>query len=64
MLKLLLSLKCNCCYADENGKKTTLHDTSGQTALYWIVTKVPDLVCIKINKIIYTQRVSVAFNRP
>jgi|688.fasta_scaffold468046_3 hypothetical protein len=48
MVKLLLDHKCNLSFS--NTKKTeTLNDNKGQTALYWIVLKMPDLVNISIN---------------
>jgi hypothetical protein len=49
MVKLLLKLKCNSVYRDPFTKKyssggTTLHDTNGQTSLFWIIKNVPECV--------------------
>lgn len=44
MVKLLINLKCSISFTNEN-KNETLNDVNGQTALYWIVTKMPDIVC-------------------
>jgi ankyrin repeat protein len=44
MVKLLLKLKCNSVYRDPLTKKTTLHDTNGQTSLFWIIKNVPECV--------------------
>ena len=50
MVKLLLNLNCRCSFTDPKTKKYTLNDANGQTALYWIVTKMPDIVSSKILK--------------
>ena len=43
MVKVLLDHKCNLTFS--NTKKTeTLNNYKGQTALYWIVLKMPDIV--------------------
>ena len=42
MVKLLMSLKCYVSYTDES-RKETLNSAEGQTALYWIITKMPDV---------------------
>jgi hypothetical protein len=42
MVMLLMSLKCNVCFTDKT-KTETLNNIKGQTALYWIVTKMPDV---------------------
>jgi hypothetical protein len=40
-------MRLNCCisYTDEK-KTTTLNNINGQTPLYWIITKMPELVCL------------------
>ena len=43
MVKVLMDQKCNISFS--NSKKTeTLNNIKGQTALYWIVLKMPDIV--------------------
>jgi hypothetical protein len=50
MVKTLMNLKCNCVFADKTKKYssggTTLHDSNGQTALYFIVKNMPEIVII------------------
>jgi hypothetical protein len=43
MVKLLMELNCCVSFSDKT-KKETLNNNKGQTALYWIVTKMPDTV--------------------
>ena len=45
MVKMLMNLKCNCVFVDKT-KKRTLHDSNGQTALYFIVKNMPEIVII------------------
>lgn len=47
MVKLLMRLKCNVAFTDKT-KRETLNNNSGQSALYWIVTKMPDIVRISV----------------
>ena len=39
-----MSLKCNVGFIDSKTKKDVLCNDKGQTAMYWIVTKMPDIV--------------------
>jgi hypothetical protein len=43
MATLLLSLKCKVSYDNEN---KVLCNKMGQTALYWMVSKMPDIVVL------------------
>jgi hypothetical protein len=45
MVKLLMDLKC-CISFTDGKKKETLNNVKGQTALYWIVSKMPDIVTL------------------
>lgn len=45
MVKLLIELKCCISFTDDS-KRETLNSNNGQTALYWIVTKMPDIVSL------------------
>ena len=49
MVKLLLNLKCNSVFRDPLTKKITLHDIHGQTALFWIITNIPESVNFKFS---------------
>jgi hypothetical protein len=44
MVKYLLSIKCNSVFTDPKTKKNILDDINGQSALYWILTNMPELV--------------------
>ena len=48
MVKLLISLKCCISFTDKT-KKETLNDIKGQTALYWIIYKMPDIVIFNLK---------------
>lgn len=53
MVKLLVELEC-CISFTDNTKKEVLCNNAGQTALYWIVTKMPEMVNLSklfLNKI-------------
>ena len=43
MVKLLMKLQCCVSFTDET-KEETLNDSKGQSALYWIIAKMPDIV--------------------
>ena len=43
MVKKLMSLNCNFCFKDKS-KCEVLCNLSGTTALYWIVTNMPEIV--------------------
>ena len=43
-----MNLECNVAYSDPL-KSEVLANNKGQTALYWIVTKMPDIVSHLIN---------------
>ena len=49
MVKTLMNLQCNVGFTDEKIKQEILCNDKGQTALYWIVTKMPDIVNLISN---------------